>query len=252
MSTVFAAFEDSLFVVGADGDPTLRSHRFDSRPQSVAVVDDAVLVGTFEGGLQRSPDGGQSWTRADGIDQDAVTALAVAPEDTETVYAGTEPSRLYRSTDAGRTFERLAGLTDLPSATEWSFPPRPDTHHVRWIEPAPNDPALLHVAVEAGALLRARVDAAGSVDWTDRVPSGRIDTHTIATHPDAPERAWVAAGDGYAETTDGGDSWQHPHAGLDHTYCWSVAVDRPKSTAEPRILLSAASGATAAHRRGES
>ncbi|MBP1985830.1 WD40/YVTN/BNR-like repeat-containing protein [Halolamina salifodinae] len=251
MSTLYAAYEDSLFVVAdADGDPTLRSHRFDSRPESVAVAGGAVLVGTFEHGLRRSSDAGKSWTRADGIEQDAVTALAVAPNDPNTVYAGTEPSRVYRSTDGGRTFERLDGLTDLPSSSEWSFPPRPDTHHVRWIEPDPNDPNLLHVAVEAGAQVRGHLSD-GGVRWEDRVPGSRLDVHSIATHPEAQNRAWVAAGDGYAETTDGGNSWQHPDAGLEHTYCWSVAVGLPESTDSPQVLLTAASGANAAHRRGK-
>ncbi|GAB7013847.1 WD40/YVTN/BNR-like repeat-containing protein [Halolamina salina] len=255
MSTAYAAYEDALFVVDADRGTIVREQRFDSRPECVAVADGAVLVGTFEHGLQRSTDAGASWERADGIEQDAVTSLAVDPNDPATVYAGTEPSRLYRSTDGGRTFERLPGLTDLPSSDEWSFPPRPDTHHVRWIEPDPNDPGLLHVAVEAGALLRARVDADGSVDWTDRVPSGRRDVHTIATHPGIPDHAWVAAGDGYAESTDAGESWRHPQDGLDHTYCWSVAVGlNTESTARspPRVLLSAAASAREAHRVGES
>ncbi|WP_435117341.1 WD40/YVTN/BNR-like repeat-containing protein [Halolamina sp. C58] len=255
MSTVYAAYEDALFVVDADRETIVREQRFDSRPECVAVTDDALFVGTFEHGLQRWTDEGASWERPDGIEQDAVTSLTIAPDDPETVYAGTEPSRLYRSTDGGRTFERLPGITDLPSSAEWSFPPRPDTHHVRWIEPDPADPALLHVAVEAGALLRARVDADGSVDWTDRVPSARRDVHTIATHPERLDHAWVAAGDGYAETTDAGKSWQHPQAGLDHTYCWSVAVGlapEQADSSQPRVLLSAATSAREAHRVGES
>jgi photosystem II stability/assembly factor-like uncharacterized protein len=254
MPTAYAVYEDALYVVDTARESIVREQPFDSRTECVTVTDGTVLVGTFEEGLQRSTDDGESWTRADGIEQDAVTSLAVDPEDPETVYAGTEPSRVYRSTDGGQTFERLPGLTDLDSADEWSFPPRPDTHHVRWIEPGPADPDLLHVAVEAGALLRARLGDDG-VDWTDRVPSGRRDTHTIATHPDAPGRAWVAAGDGYAESSDAGESWQHPQAGLDHTYCWSVAVGLDRSAtgfSTPRVLLSAATSAREAHRVGES
>jgi len=255
MSTAYAVYEDALFVVDTDRERIVREQRFDSRPECVAVADGTVLAGTFEGGLRRSTDEGASWERAAGIEQDAVTSLAVAPDDPRTVYAGTEPSRLYRSTDSGESFERLPGLTDLPSSAEWSFPPRPDTHHVRWVEPDPADPELLHVAVEAGALLRARVDADGNTDWTDRVPSARRDVHTIATHPERPDHAWVAAGDGYAKTTDAGESWEHPQDGLDHTYCWSVAVGlSPERTADstPRVLLSAATSAREAHRVGES
>ncbi|NHX35398.1 MULTISPECIES: WD40/YVTN/BNR-like repeat-containing protein [Halolamina] len=255
MSTAYAVYEDALFVVDLDRASMVREHPFDSRSECVAVADDAVLVGTFEHGLQRSTDDGASWERADGIEPDAVTSIAVAPDDPETVYAGTEASGVYRSTDGGRTFERLDGLTDLPSADEWSFPPRPDTHHVRWIEPDPADPDLLHVAVEAGAQVRARLGEDGGVDWEPRVPSARRDVHTIITHPDAGGHAWVAAGDGYAETADAGESWQHPQAGLEHTYCWSVAVGlNPASTGRwtPRVLLSAATSAREAHRVGES
>lgn len=254
MPTAYAVYEDALFVVDTARESMVREQPFDSRTECVAVTDGAILVGTFEGGLRRSTDDGRSWTRAEGMEQDAVTSLAVAPDDPETVYAGTEPSRVYRSTDAGQTFERLEGLTDLDSADEWSFPPRPDTHHVRWIEPDPADPDLLHVAVEAGALLRARLGEDG-VDWIDRVPSGRRDTHTIATHPGAPGHAWVAAGDGYAESSDAGESWQHPQAGLDHTYCWSLAVGLDRTStglSTPRVLLSSATSAREAHRVGES
>ncbi|GAB7094430.1 glycosyl hydrolase [Halolamina litorea] len=260
MSTIYAAYGETLLVVDGAGDaadaggsPTLQEHRFDSRTQSVAVTDGTVLLGTFEDGLQRSTDGGDSWERATGIEHDAVTAIAAAPDDPATVYAGTEPSRFYRSTDGGATFERLDGLTDLPSSDDWAFPPRPHTHHVRWIEPDPADPDLLHVSIEAGAQVRARLTDDG-VDWEDRVPGTRRDVHTMATHPATPGRVWVAAGDGYAETADGGDSWEHPQSGLNHTYCWSVAVD-PAGGVEPstpRVLLSAASGANDAHRRGES
>ena len=252
MTAAYVVYEDALFVLDLDRESMVRECRFHSRTECVAVTDGIVLVGTFEHGLQRSTVGGESWTGVDGIEQDAVTSLTVAPDDPETVYAGTEPSRVYRSTDGGRTFERLDGLTDLPSADEWSFPPRPDTHHVRWIEPDPADPNLLHVAVEAGALVRARLGAGGAVVWEPRVPSARLDTHTIATHPDAPGRAWVAAGDGYAETTDAGESWHHPQTGLEHTYCWSVAVGIDGASRAPTVLLSAASGANDAHRRGES
>lgn len=256
MATLYAVYQDALVVVhNTGGEPTVREFEMDSRPECVVADDGPILVGTFEHGLQRSTDGGNSWERAAGIEADAVTAVTFSPDDADTVYAGTEPSRVYRSTDGGRTFERLDGLLDLPSADEWSFPPRPETHHVRWIEPDPNDPDLLHVAIEAGALVRARLDADDGVEWKRRVPESRRDVHTITTQTDAPGNAWVAAGDGYGETANGGDSWRRPQAGLEHTYCWSVAVSSSRAKpglTSPQVLLSAATGADAAHRRGES
>ena len=66
----------------------------------------------------------------------------------------------------------------------------------------------------------------------------------MTSHPAEPSRRYCAAGDGYAESTDGGDSWQHPQAGLAHRYCWSVVVD--PSDPDHR-LLSSARGPRAAH-----
>ncbi|MFB6282186.1 MAG: WD40/YVTN/BNR-like repeat-containing protein [Haloferacaceae archaeon] len=206
--------------------------------ECVAADGDRVLVGTGAG-VRRSGDGGRSFGPAGG--PESVTALAVGPDGT--AWLGTEPSAVYRSTDRGATWTERPGLTDLPSADEWSFPPRPGTHHVRWIEPDPAAPSRLYVAVEAGALVRTP-DGGGT--WIDRTPDGPRDTHGMATHPDAPGRAWAAAGDGFFVTADGGDSWIARGAGLDGTYCWSVAVD----PGDPgRLLLSAARGPRSAHDR---
>jgi photosystem II stability/assembly factor-like uncharacterized protein len=238
--TVYVALEDRLFAV--DGGE--RTRRFEGRMECVAVdptEPTRLLCGTFDEGLYRSTDGGETFVRARGIDQEAVMSVAFDPADPDVVWAGTEPSRVYRSTDGGETFEERGGLTALPSADEWSFPPRPETHHVRWLEPDPGDPDHLYVGIEAGALVQSH-DAGAT--WEDRVPSSRRDNHTLTTHPDAPDRAWSAAGDGYAETTDGGETWRHPQEGLEHRYCWGLAVD----PGDPEtVLVSAASGARTAH-----
>jgi photosystem II stability/assembly factor-like uncharacterized protein len=206
---------------------------------------DRVFVGTFERGLQRSSDGGRSYRRVgDTVESDAVTAIALHPDDPDEVWVGTEPSAVYRSTDGGDTFDRVEGLLDVPSADEWSFPPRPDTHHVRWLAVDPHDPERVYVAVEAGALV-VTPDAGDT--WLDRPPGSRRDNHALATHADAPGRVYSAAGDGYAESEDYGESWAHPQSGLGHRYVWSVAVapDDPDT-----VLVSAASGASAAHGHG--
>lgn len=263
MPTLFAAFEDRIRrLSGEPGAATAEKQSGPGEPGSwtgetvleglsldaiAAHPDepDRVLVGTVEEGVQRSRDGGDSWERVGQrtID-DHVTALASDPSDPGTFYVGTEPSQVYKTTDGGEAWHHLDGLTALPSASSWAFPPRPSTHHVRWIEVPPDDPDHLYVAIEAGALVRS---FDGGETWVDRVPGGRRDTHTMATHPDVPDRAWTAAGDGFAVTDDGGETWQYPQTGLDHRYCWSVAVD----PGDPdRLLLSAASGPRSAHRSG--
>jgi len=65
----------------------------------------------------------------------------------------------------------------------------------------------------------------GGRTWRDRVRGGPYDTHTAVTHPLAPGRIYSAAGDGYFESADAGDSWRSPEDGLKHLYLVGVAVD---------------------------
>lgn len=252
MDRLYAALPDHVAVVDVGTDGT-QVHR-ETAPvpeaslQCVAASPtdpDVVCCGTADHGLFRSTDAGATWARVDGIDETRVTSVTVASTDDGGVtwWAGTEPSRVYRSPD-GATWTACDGITDLPSSSSWAFPPRPHTHHVRWIQVDPHDPDHLYVAVEAGALVQT---FDGGQTWEDRVSGSRYDTHSMATHPDAPGRAYCAAGDGYAETTDGGETWHHPQDGLGHRYCWSVAVD---PTDPDHRLLSAARGAMSAHRAG--
>jgi photosystem II stability/assembly factor-like uncharacterized protein len=245
---LYAALDDRVLVVsGAEAGPTAHERLVGTDLECVASASGAparAFVGTVSEGIRRTTDGGDSWERVAPDIDDRVTALTVCPHDPDRVWAGTEPSAVYRSEDGGETWAERPGLTDLPSADEWSFPPRPHTHHVRWIEVDPRDPDRLYVAIEAGALVRS---TDGGETWLERPEGGRRDNHTLATHPDAPERVYSAAGDGYAESTDGGETWHEAMEGLDHRYCWSVAVD----PADPGLrVMSAASGAYRAHRPG--
>ena len=162
------------------------------------------------------------------------------------VYAGTEPSAVFRSDTGGDGWVDLAGLRALPSAGTWSFPPRPHTHHVRWIEADVRVADRVFVAIEAGALVRT---FDGGRTWRDRVRGGPYDTHTAVTHPLAPGRVYSAAGDGYFESTDAGGSWRSPQDGLKHRYLVGVAVDPAdpdtmivSATDGPRVRILAAMG----------
>jgi len=218
-------------------------------PDRVLAFDDGTLSTDFEGDVQCVGDGphGVYVGASDGVyhrraagdwEQVAavgdVTSVTVAESG---VWVGTEPSAVYHAPE-GASFEQCAPLTDLPSSGDWAFPPRPSTHHVRWLEWTPD---RLYAAVEAGALLRSED---GGDSWRDRVPTGPLDTHSMATHHERPDLAYAAAGDGFYVTEDGGDSWQTAEDGLDRTYCWSVACD---PTDPGALLVSAAHGARSAH-----
>ena len=246
MITCHLAMRNALLVVSGGEQLTVDTRLTGHSLTSLAVdaaVPDRVFVGTTDAGLLRSVDGGESFDRvgADDIGPERITAVAAGSRSPDELWVGTEPSRVYRSIDAGETWTEKEGLTDLPSVSEWSFPPRSHTHHVRWIEADPYDADHLYVSIEAGALVQTHD---GGETWEDRRPTARRDVHSMTTHPEAPGHAWVAAGDGYAETRDGGASWVKPQGGLAHRYCWSVAVD----AADPAcVLLSAADSARAAN-----
>lgn len=236
MTDLFAAYEDTLLHASPGGEPNrvLDGHEF----ECVAASDRHVYTGTFDAGLWRSRDG-EDWHTV--LPDVAVTAVEIDPSDPDVVYAGTEPSHVYRSEDAGESWTECEAFLALESRDHWRFPPRPETHHVRWLERDPSDGGLLYAAVEAGALVRS---PDRGETWTDRVPTGPFDTHGMATHPERPGEAWVAAGDGHAHTSDSGETWNWPEVGLDRTYCWSVALDPANPAVE---LVSAASGPRAAH-----
>ncbi|WP_332897914.1 WD40/YVTN/BNR-like repeat-containing protein [Haladaptatus sp. CMSO5] len=246
MTAIYAPLREVLVVATGQGEDWQTTERLDGHSiECVAVsqaAPDRVFVGTFDAGVQRSLDAGDTWEQVgEDVIEGAVMSARVSPHDPDTVYAGTEPSAVYRSTDGGDSWTALSPLTDLPSADEWYFPPRPDTHHVRWIEVDPADPDRLYVGIEAGAFVYSED---GGESWHERPSGSRYDNHSLAVHPDAPGRVYAAAGDGYAESRDGGKSWNHLQDGLRHRYCWSVAPD----PGDPdTVVLTAASGPYSAH-----
>jgi photosystem II stability/assembly factor-like uncharacterized protein len=171
---------------------------------------DTVFVGLREGGVRRSVDGGRSWIDCE-LPEPAVFSLAVSAAD-GAVYAGTEPSRLFRSGDKGETWHELKALLELPSRPRWSFPPRPWTSHVRWIAPSPHDADLLLVGIELGGLMRS---SDGGESWQDHRPGAQRDLHSLAWHPRVRGRAYEAGGGGAAFSTDAGETWQPADEGRD-------------------------------------
>jgi len=204
---------------------------------------DTVFVGLREGGVRRSVDGGRTWFDCK-LPEPAAFSLAVSAAD-GAVYAGTEPSRLFRSDDRGGSWSELDSLLELPSRPHWSFPPRPWTSHVRWIEPSPHDADLLLVGIELGGLMRS---SDGGQSWQDHRPGAQRDVHSLAWHPRTPGHAYEAGGGGAAFSTDAGESWQPADEGRDRHYAWSVTVDPD----DPDCwYISASTGPRTAHGRGD-
>ena len=252
MKTILAGLQDLLLVArsskaGWKVHESLRG----THPESIAfdpINPGIAYCGTFGKGIWKTADAGQNWNKIGNgfISSPNVSSVSVSPlergtEGFNVVYAGTEPSKLYRSNDGGHSWGRMNGLNNLSSSQSWSFPPRPWTHHVRWIEPDINNPGYVFVAIEAGALVQSRD---GGRTWIDRVKRGPFDTHTLATHSKAPKRLYSSAGDGYFESFDYGETWNRPIAGLKHQYLYGLGVD---SQDPQTVIVSASSGAWQAH-----
>src|SRR5215831_5454561 len=204
---------------------------------------DVVYAGLRERGLRRTSDGGRSWVDCE-LPAPGVFSVAVSAAD-GAVYAGTEPSRLFRSDDDGDTWDALDSLLDLPSRPTWRFPPRPWTSHVRWIAPNPHDGDLLLVGIELGGLMRS-IDRGAS--WQDHRPGAQRDVHSLAWHPRVEGRAYEAGGGGSAWSDDGGDTWKPADTGRDRNYTWAVTVEPDDPDA---WYVSASTGPFAAHGGGD-
>jgi photosystem II stability/assembly factor-like uncharacterized protein len=250
MTTIMVGIQGSVLVLKSSNSYKVHEALKGTNPQRIVfdpLNPDHAYCATFGDGLWKTDDGGYTWNNIGKgvITSPYVMSVAVSPPDSwkrlYRVYAGTEPSALYVSNDEGKSWEKMEALNKLPSSASWSFPPRPWTHHVRWIESDPNNPDHIFVAIEAGALVQSRD---GGRTWIDRVEQGPYDTHTLATHPKAPKRLYSSAGDGYFESFDYGDSWSRSMEGLKYGYLYGLAVD----SGDPQnVIVSVSTGPVSAY-----
>ena len=248
---IYAATGDAFAAIPLDApaEVALSLERSGARCLAVDPRDgDRVYVGTFDDGVCVTEDGGQTWRESAPKDP-RVLSLAVSHahqvDARSVVYAGTEPSNLYRSEDEGKTWHVLPALRELPSEPRWSFPGRPWTHHVRTIALHPTDPNCLLVGIELGGVMRS---TDGGATWIDHNPQAHSDAHQLLTHPLAPDRIYEAAGQGIAISEDRGVTWTRREDGLDRRYAWAAAID----PADPDLWYVALSrGPSAAHRDGD-
>jgi photosystem II stability/assembly factor-like uncharacterized protein len=246
--SILVATDRDVLAFDLERGSSLPAQGINDRPTCLTadrLVPGRAWCGTNRGGVFRSDDGGRSWQSV-GLAGRLIMTVTASPVERDAIWAGTEPSEVWRSENAGTSWEQTSRLTTLRSSREWSFPPRPDTHHVRWIACHPLDPHRLWVAIEAGALVST---TDGGRTWRDRVSGGPFDTHELAVHPKTPESLRVSAGDGYFESDDGGAIWRSPSAGLEVHYLRSVAIDPEQPDV---VVISASSGPYSAYRAGRS
>lgn len=225
-----------------------------------------LYCGTFDRGLWRSRDGGSSWEAigtlysfgdvypSDASSMSSITAVTVSPLKGENgdgiIYVGTEPSALFISRDGGDSFELLTDYRQIPSYSSWFFPQRTYTHHVKHIEISATNPQTLYTTIEVGGLMKS-VD--GGTTWTEEKGENHPqDIHILKSHQQHPDRLYGVLGDSflkepgheYAESYDGGQTWQYITEGLNHHYAYHMAVN-PNDP--DTIIIATSSNPHAAH-----
>ncbi|HYL06086.1 MAG TPA: hypothetical protein VE075_08590 [Thermoanaerobaculia bacterium] len=156
-----------------------------------------VYAGLAGGGVHRSDDGGATWTPAGfGLDNPAVSSLAVDPTNPDAVYAATQRG-FFRSADGGRT---------------WQTAPTVNTLKAHAVAVDPVRPQVLYLGTAMGLF---RSDNRG-VSWklltVGLIPPHRFDFEVVAlaidaVHPSQVYAAHIGVRDGIHKTVNGGRVW---------------------------------------------
>jgi photosystem II stability/assembly factor-like uncharacterized protein len=148
-----------------------------------------------DSGIFKSTDGGVSW-RAAGLTGTLIDALAVDPQNPQTVYAvhqgGPFLSGVFKSTSGGRSWREL-GIKSLAGEA------------VQTITIDPKRPRILYAAAKDGIFKSAD---AGEHWHLERSSWSGLFVNQVAVDPRNPRRLYAALlDDGVFESTTGGRAW---------------------------------------------
>jgi photosystem II stability/assembly factor-like uncharacterized protein len=155
-----------------------------------------------------------------------VSAIAVAPSNSNRVYAGTTAGRLYRTDDGGATTTWADKTGTLPAKGISSI----------WVDPANAD----HLLVSAGGLLSTGFPGGGGggapqsvfrssdggTTWTD--VSGDlpvIPANAVVGDPSSAATFYVATDGGVYRTTNGGANWMPFDNGIPNVPVSDLVID---------------------------
>ena len=201
--------------------------------------------------IQRSSDGGRSWEPVGNeFHYDGVTGthqwydgtphpwefarvwhLEPALTDPDTVYAGVEDAALFRSVDAGLTWQELPGLRGHPSGPAWQ--PGAGGMCLHSIVFDPTVPTRIFVAISAAGVFRT--DDAGE-SWqpanrglrSEGIPDPTAEVghcvHRIAMHPSRPDVLFMQKHWDVMRSDDGGESWREVSGDLPTDFGFPIEV----------------------------
>jgi len=201
--------------------------------------------------IQRSNDGGKTWEPVgnkfayDGVpgthqwydgtphpwEFKRVWHLEPSLTDADTVYAGVEDAALFRSTDAGQTWQELAGLRGHGSGPHWQ--PGAGGMCLHTILLDPSGAGRIFIAISAAGAFRSN-DA--GVTWqpinrglrSQQIPDQDAEVghcvHRIAMHRSRPSVLFMQKHWDVMRSDDGGDLWQEVSGNLPSDFGFVIDV----------------------------
>ncbi len=198
-----------------------------------------LLIGTLDGQIYRSKDGGASWAQLKNFSRPGlyIDNIIIDPRDSQTVYAAAhrhkEPGGFFKSTDGGETWRESAQL-------------RAEALHA--LTQAPQNPDMLLVGTNNGVY---RSSDAGET-WTKLSVVGLTNTNVESLAIDPRTADTIYAGTWYRlyKTTNGGESWVLKRNGMiDDSDVFAIDIDERNPD---HIIASACSGIYETHDAAES
>jgi photosystem II stability/assembly factor-like uncharacterized protein len=191
-------------------------------------------TGWFGQLIQRSDDGGKSWTpvgnefRYEGVpgthqwydgtphpwEFARVWHLEPSPTDPDVVFAGVEDAALFKSSDGGSSWQELAGLRGHGSGPHWQ--PGAGGMCLHTILLDPRDAERMYIAISAAGAFRTDD---GGKSWqpinhglkSEGIPDPQAEVghcvHRIAMHPSRPDTLFMQKHWDVMRSDDAGDNW---------------------------------------------
>jgi photosystem II stability/assembly factor-like uncharacterized protein len=181
-------------------------------------------MGTCFNRVYRSTDGGETWTGGSTLASDlqsqfsqkCVSFLAVDPEASGTIYAAVSAGAVFKSTDAGETWNNILGP---PDGAYWKLaidPRKSDSIYALAEKWNYSNDCLMPVLFKS-------TDGGGNWTTSD-LPDGSCPFQPFAFDPRDPSTIYTASSTGLFETSDGGTNWKLLNPKMTSDVISSIAV----------------------------